>query len=225
MLLGCIIKDIKKKLKFFYLSFIFLAIFTSPLLLNLFASKWDISPTSFEKLPKVSCVIVLGGFGSEDKEHHGYFNFSGDRFLEGLKIIESGHSGKILITGGNASLSPSAFREADWVKKELNNFNIPDSSILIENQSRNTKENATLSKKLLEQYHLAPPYILITSAFHMRRSLYIFKKNGMEVIPFPCNYIAGRNAFSPEQLIPNADVLSYWSFYIKEFIGYFVYKL
>jgi uncharacterized SAM-binding protein YcdF (DUF218 family) len=95
----------------------------------------------------------------------------------------------LLFTGGNASLKPTGFREADWISAELNSYRISKDEILIEKDSRNTLENAQFSKKLLEAKGLPPPYLLITSAFHMRRSLQTFKNAGLNVIPYSCNYI------------------------------------
>jgi len=73
----------------------------------------------------------------------------------------------------------------------------------------------------LDSAKLKPPYLLVTSAFHMRRSLMIFKKAGMDVIPYPANYIVRRKAVISD-LVPSAEPLFYWTFYIKEVVGYVV---
>lgn len=198
-------------------------IFSNPFLLNLFARYWDID--TVETNTKYSCAIILGGFVSEDQNGEGYFNHSSDRFIQALKLKTSGITNKLLFTGGNADLNPSGFREATWISNQLNAFNIPDSCILIENQSRNTLENARFSKALLEKNRLAPPYLLVTSAFHMRRSILTFKEMGVEVIPYSSNYIAGRDKLTFDDFLPRLDILSTWNFYIKEVVGFWAYKL
>ena len=197
-------------------------IFSNGWILDQFARAWDIKtypPTN----QRYSCAIVLGGFAGEDINGAGYFNSSSDRFISGLKLITQKKASTILISGGNGSLIKSEFQEADFVKTQLNILNIPDSLILVENKSRNTLENASLTKKLLETKHLEPPYLLVTSAFHMRRSLYTFKAAGLEVLPYPCDFKAGNTKLYYDDFLPNAGVMDTWSMYIKEVIGYIVY--
>jgi uncharacterized SAM-binding protein YcdF (DUF218 family) len=195
-----------------------LIIFSNPLLFNQFAKIWDIPPYKPDG-KKYSCVIVLGGFSSGESKGKGYFSFSADRFIQGVKSLNRKQASHILITGGTGSLLSDEYKEAEWANKQLQEFGIPDSVILIENDSRNTKENAKFSKTLLEKSKLPPPYLLVTSAFHMRRSLMIFKNAGINVVPYPANYIASRR-FVITDFIPEASILFYWNIYIKEVIGY-----
>lgn len=202
-------------------AFSLLLIFTNPFLLNQFARYWDIEQNTDNN--RYSCAIVLGGFVSEDERAEGYFNGSADRFIQALKLAISQKASTLLFTGGNGNLKPSGFREAKWLSAEIKSYNIPDSAVLFESQSRNTLENAAFSKKIIEQRNLAPPYLLVTSAFHMRRSLLTFRKAGLEVVPYSCNYIAGRERVSPSSFTPDARILSTWNFYIKEVLGYVAY--
>lgn len=194
-----------------------LILFTNPFLFNQFAQSWDIAPYKPDS-KKYSCAIVLGGFSSADG-NEGFFSPSADRFIQGIKLLSTGQTSRLLITGGSGSLIPGKFREAIWVKKQLHEFNYPDSAILIESASRNTLENARFSKVLLDSAKLPPPYLLVTSAFHMRRSLMIFKKAGIDVVPYPANYLSMGQATASD-FIPEAGVLSSWNIYIKEVVGY-----
>lgn len=196
-------------------------LFTNTYLLNLFARFWDIDGKDLEG--NYSCAIILGGFVSEDQYGNGYFNNASDRFIQAIKLQRSKKVDHLLFSGGNADINPSAFREAGWVKKELKYYGIADSSVLIERGSRNTFENAEFSKAILMSRNLRPPYLLVTSAFHMRRSLQTFKKMNVDVLPYPCNYIAGREKTTIGSFIPSADTLLKWNVYIKEVIGYSVY--
>ena len=216
---GLIVKNSRLKRKFLTSSIIILYLFSIPVLLNWFADRWDIGPVQLKNQRPYSCAIVLGGFSSEDSNGNGFFNTSADRFIQGLKLITTGKASHILITGGNAAIFHDNFTESDWVKTQLTEFKVPDSCILIENRSRNTIENAAFSKVMLNNGHLLPPYILITSGFHMRRSLGIFEHTKIDVIPDACNYIDGKGKFSFTDLLPNAGTFSDWDFYIKEVIG------
>jgi uncharacterized SAM-binding protein YcdF (DUF218 family) len=198
-----------------------LLLLPAPFFLKAFEKAWDIAPYQANN-KKYSCVIVLGGFSSGGKMAGGYFNSSADRFIQGVKVMETKQASHILISGGNGQLNPGEFREATWVKTQLTAFNIPDSLILVESNSKNTIGNAQFSKILLAKKHLPPPYLLVTSAFHMRRSLMIFKKAGMDVVPYPANYLGSEVSFSLNSFLPEANTLANWEYYTKEVVGYVV---
>lgn len=219
LIAGLIVKRAKLKQRLLLTSFILLIIFSNPFLFDQFANLWDIKPVPLKSNGQFSCVIVLGGFAGDDDKGNGVFNASADRFIQGLKLFTTGKASHILISGGNGNLLADSFRESDWVKTQLLEFKVPDSCILIENKSRNTIENAAFSKVLLQKSHLQSPYILVTSAFHMRRSLGIFKKAGIDVVPYPCNSMRSSGVFSFSKLMPDADVLGKWNFYTKEVVG------
>jgi uncharacterized SAM-binding protein YcdF (DUF218 family) len=218
-ILALILKRPHLKRRFLIISVALLLIFSNHFLFNQFAGHWNIKPVPLKNSGQYSCAIVLGGFAGEGINGHGSFNGYADRFIQGLKLLNTGKVSHILISSGNGSLMPGKFREADWVKTQLELLNVPDSCILIEDRSRNTLENAAFSKSVLQENHLAPPYILVTSAFHMRRSLAVFKKEKIDVVPYPCNYFAGSKKISVLDFIPDAEVFGGWELYIKELIG------
>lgn len=213
-------KQSKRRQNFFIASIVTLYLFSNFFLFSLFARHWDIPAT----LPHgtYNCAIVLGGFSGTDQYDRGQFGPAADRFIQGVKLYETGTVSHILITGGNGNLLAGSFREATWVKAQLKAFNIPDSAILIESNSKNTIENARFSDKVLKQSHLTGPYLLVTSAFHMRRSIMIFKKAGLNVIPYSSNFITGSKITFDDYFIPNSSALSNWNFYTKEVVGYIV---
>jgi uncharacterized SAM-binding protein YcdF (DUF218 family) len=225
LVIGVVTKKPKLKKYSFRISLILFILFSNPFLLNSFAKWWDVKETSLPEGTNYSCVIVLGGFTSEDANGNGYFSVAADRFIQAVKLKAQGKVDRILISGGNGNLLPSDFRESDWVASQLRTLRIPDSTILAENRSRNSYENALFSKKLLDSAGLKPPYLLITSAFHMRRAFSTYRKNGVNVIPFPCNYIAGRGKTLFSDFIPSAWTLATWQVYIKEIVGYGVYAI
>lgn len=212
-------KNPKLKRKCLLWGFILLWIFSTPLFLNLLAKAWDVPTGNLEPGKTYSVAIILGGFAGDGNTGKGAFNGAADRFIQGTLLQRTGKVKKILISGGNGLLFNDGFKEADWVKSQLLALQIPDSCILVENESRNTLENASLTKNLLVKNRQHGPYLLVTSAFHMRRSLQIFKSRGVNVIPYTCNYIAGRGNISFIDLVPDAGVISTWSLYIKEIIG------
>ncbi|RZA01840.1 MAG: YdcF family protein [Moraxellaceae bacterium] len=94
--------------------------------------------------------------------------------------------------------------------------------MLIERNSKNTIENAKFSKVMLDEAGLKPPYLLVTSAFHMRRSLMIYKHAGMNVVPYPAHFLVGDGRVTFDKFLPDAQILAHWGYYVKEMIGYAV---
>lgn len=216
-----IIKNKKWKKRLFISAGIVFYVFSIPFIFEKFGRLWDVStypPTN----ARYSCVIVLGGFSSAGGVDGGHFTNAADRFIQSAKLLTTKRASHILISGGNGNLVPGEFREATWVKTQLNKLNIPDSLILIESNSRNTLENARFSKVLLDSAGLKQPYLLVSSAFHLRRSLMIFKHAGMDVVAYPSNFMTGDNRLSFDKFIPASETLTHWAFYTKEIVGYAV---
>lgn len=223
LLFACFAKRKKHRRVAIIASVVLLLFFSDPFLLNQFAILWDIQTTTLKK-QNYSCALILGGYINEDNSGHGFLNAASDRFIQGIKLKENGTVNHLLFTGGSANLVPDKFNftEGNWIRSEMRNYNIADSALMFEKKSRNTIENIQFSKQILEAKHLPPPYVLVTSAFHMRRALLICKKANLEVVPYPCNYFAGKGLFTFADFIPSAQTLSDWNIYIKELVGYVV---
>jgi uncharacterized SAM-binding protein YcdF (DUF218 family) len=188
---------------------------------NLIGNLWDVAP-SRAPAPKYSAVIVLGGFVSEGKNGQGYFNAAIDRFNTATDLLATGKAQHLLFTGGNADINPNGFSEAPFIKQQLKKLNFADSLILLDGKARNTFENAANAKAILIQANLKPPYLLVTSAYHMRRAQLIFKKAGLDVVPYPCDYLTTKGTVLPSDIIPGTDALGKCNLYIKEMVGYIV---
>jgi uncharacterized SAM-binding protein YcdF (DUF218 family) len=222
LIIALITKRIKRRRRLIIAVIIILYLFSIEAVAGLADGAWDYQPpTSVQRAP-YSCAIVLGGFASTDKHGKGYFNNAADRFIQGMLLLSTGKVRRLMVTGGSGDLMPGSFKEATWAKARLQELKIPDSSILIEYKSRNTIENAKFSKRVLDSAHLQPPYLLVTSSFHMRRALMIFRKQGIDVIPYPHDYLEGQGALGIDSFIPDVSVFRGWSYYLKEMVGYVV---
>ncbi len=225
MLCGAAAKNQRKSRHIFIAAVVVLFIFSDPFLLNRFAAWWDYKRPALNSAKSYSCAIILGGFASEDAEGRGYFNGSADRFIQGLRLKATGQAAHLLITGGNASINPDHFSEGNWVAGELKVIHMPDTAVLIESHARNTDENARYSKMLLSKARLQPPYLLVTSAFHMRRALAVFQHEGVAVIPYAGNFGGNGGSITADDFIPAASVMDGWTLYFKEVIGLLIVKL
>jgi uncharacterized SAM-binding protein YcdF (DUF218 family) len=199
-------------------------IFSSPLLINWYGHKWQWPRAVISGKKHYSCGIVLGGFASIDADNTAYFNGAADRFIQILKLYKLGVIEHILVSGGNGKKVHKDFGEAAFTKQELLVMGVPDSSIIVEDRSDNTADNARNSKQLLDSLQFTEPYLLITSASHMRRAYKIFLHAGIPVTPFACNYSGANKPFTFRSLLPSFGVLSDWDGYLKEAAGYWWYR-
>ncbi|GAB3927831.1 YdcF family protein [Mucilaginibacter myungsuensis] len=200
---------------------VMLLLFSNAWLFNIVARSWEYRAVKLPDSARYSCAIVLGGFVSTSDGKEGHFNESFDRFFQGVKLYRAGKASHVLVTGGSSLLLPNGFSEGEWTRGQMKRFGVPDSAVLIEGKARNTMENAKLSAVVLQQKGLKPPYLLVTSANHMRRSVMIFKKNNIDVQPYPSNIQTvkiGWPVFS--DIIPEPYIIMAWGGFLKELIGY-----
>ncbi|MES2567652.1 MAG: YdcF family protein [Bacteroidota bacterium] len=173
-------------------------------------------------------AIVLGGMGRIDERQKRFdFGYSGDRLFQTLELYHKKRVSKLLVTGGSGSISKPHHREAAYIKKYLQAISIPDSSIIIENESKNTYENGIYTKRILDSLQFKGSILLVTSSFHMRRSLAIFQKAGYKnLTPYVTNKITGLRKFEFDYcFIPNTDALFSLNLIIHEIVGFVMYKV
>lgn len=144
-----------------------------------------------QNLPeKVDGIIVLGGIVNETiTKSRGQTTVGGtiSRLLEFAILSKKYPEAKLVFTGGSGKLLNQNIKEADVLEPLLDVLGIDKDRMIYENKSRNTYENATLSKALINP---GPDenWILITSAFHIPRSVGVFRKAGWNVISYPVDY-------------------------------------
>ena len=174
---------------------------------------------------KFDAGILLGGMiNLSSSDENILFNEYNDRLLNTLELFHKGIIKKIIISGASGSLS-SDMKEADIIKSFLIRIGVPREKIIVENQSKNTHENATYTELICRELEMDKySFLLITSDYHMRRSLSCFKKTGLNITPFVKE--SDEFHFDLEYLIvPQTNVLFKWKVLFHEIIGYFAYKI
>lgn len=140
---------------------------------------------------RIDGIVVLGGgMDGEVNSVRGGFelNRSGDRFVETLRLALRHPEAKIVIAGGPAALVQQE-PEALAGRRFFEAFGVAAERILIDDQSRNTEENARYAKQLAGTTD-GQSWLLVTSAFHMPRAVGLFRKAGFPAIPWPADYLA-----------------------------------
>ena len=165
-------------------------------------------PQSIERLPQSDIVIVLGGVGADVGD-------PANRIMYALRIYRAGKAPLILVSGGN-----DAQRIADLLVK----LGAPSSALILETESRNTRENAVNTAAVFKQ-HGWRNGLLVTSGAHMPRALAAFQKVGLNVTPAAMDIHPGQLLFpSFLDLLPDAFALALTMSAIKEMIGLCVYS-
>lgn len=169
--------------------------------------------------------LVLGGFSKKDTSlNRAVFFDANDRLMQAIKALKQGQIKKIMISSGSASVLYQELKEADAVYGYLREIGIPDSSIIIENQSRNTLENILFSQKILDSLGIQSKVLVFSSAWHNPR-VKLCLKNTMKADLFACNYLSDKKRdYSPSNLlVPTAAALSNAELLFKEWVGYVFY--
>lgn len=177
-------------------------------------------------LKDAQAIVVLAG-GSYD----GVPDFDGAgqnsesttvRLAAGLRLHRALHLPMVL-SGGR--LFDDKDTEASLEYRFLRACGVEDRDLIKEDKSRNTAENAKFVKPIYQQQKYTK-VILVTSAFHMPRSVALFRREGMEVIPYPTDYKTDktlrRNAFA---FTPSADCVYHSSIALKEYLGIMAVKM
>lgn len=150
-----------------------------------------------QKLPvSVDGIIALGGVvDAYESEKRGQFQIGSaiERITSLVELAQKYPEAKVVFTGGTGSATLPQYKEADGVKKFLSLFRIDQDRVIYERESRNTFENAKLSKELLKPQP-EETWILVTSAFHMPRAVGVFRKQGWNVIAYPVDFEAPSDA-------------------------------
>jgi uncharacterized SAM-binding protein YcdF (DUF218 family) len=182
----------------------------------------DYPPTALSVTSQAGAIVLLGGAtrGDTHMSSLGDLNQQADRLVHAVALYKAGKAPRILVTGGGQR---GARPEAELMRDLLEVMGVPRKAILLERRSRDTYQNALNSAVLLNNLHIRK-ILLVTSAFHMRRSEALFALQGLEVIPAPTDY---QRLVMPPVLprwLPGVENLARTTIALHEHLGYWVYR-
>ena len=145
-------------------------------------------------------IVVLGGAIDPDLSAvHGQaiFTRSADRIVATAVLARQYPKARIVFSGGNANLlADDSAKEADYALSALEELGVAKERLAAERLSRNTVENAEFVKAVANPKP-GERWLLVTSAFHMPRSIGLFRKAGFSVEAYPVDWRASKlKAFS-----------------------------
>ncbi|WP_420149672.1 YdcF family protein [Spirosoma sp.] len=214
----------------------------NPFLMNELALWWEYPIQVDLPVPTGSsariAVVLTGGMTNARKEVPGSkrernarFNLGreADRAGQALYLYKSGAVQKIIVSGGIGNLpfrARDVSDEGHTVAQFLMTAGVSPTDVLLESKSLNTHENAVFSVQMLQKAFHTNRCVLVTSAWHMRRAVGCFEKEGAMVTPFPGSFLSGRRSFAvAEWLLPNEETFFNAYYLTRELVGYVTYKV
>lgn len=207
---------------------------------NAWVSKYMIRSLEWQnipgtQIPNAEAIVVLGGATKSATWPRPTVDLSeaGDRVIYAAQLYFQKKAPIIILSGGRIDWRGSGSPESADMATILTSIGVPAAAIIQESDSLNTYQNAVNVRKILEARGIKK-VLLITSAMHTPRSLKIFKRQGIDVIPTPTDFLVSQGELeeltnTPKaailNLLPDTNNLNQFTSALKEYFGTFIYGL
>lgn len=178
-----------------------------------------LSLQSVESAPTADAIVVLGG-GISKAEELSFPDMAdgADRIWHGARLYKAGKAPIVIVSGTNDLYSTVPL---------LVDLGVPREAIVVDNESRNTYENSRFTEDLLladiEDVSTPKRILLVTSAWHMTRSLGNFSQTSLEAFPAPADFKAHSSMYGRQHwwtwIAPTPDNFWQVGMYAKEWLG------
>ncbi|MEM8505672.1 MAG: YdcF family protein [Cyanobacteria bacterium P01_D01_bin.1] len=216
---------------------LFILFFSSnPVVSNKLLSSLEWQYLPLDPIPPADAIVVLGGATVPALAPRPWVEVgeAGDRILYAARLYNQGRAPKLILSGGRVQWRGGSDQsEADDMKAFAMAMNVPEADVILEGNSLNTRQNAVNVKEILEAQSI-DSVLLVTSAVHMPRSVAIFRKLNIDVVPAPTDYLVttptdGAKKTTIEgrilNLLPHAEATQQFTRAMKEYVGFVVYRL
>jgi uncharacterized SAM-binding protein YcdF (DUF218 family) len=172
-------------------------------------------------------IIVLGGpIDADLSAAHGVpvITAASDRIITGATLAHRYPNARLVYSGGSGNLLSNDAKEADYATALFQGLGIPKSRITMERQSRNTKENAEFSREIVKPKR-GERWLLVTSAYHMPRSIGLFRAAGFAVEAYPVDWKIGTREDLFRYYVTGNDGLQLVDTGAREWLGLIAYRV
>jgi uncharacterized SAM-binding protein YcdF (DUF218 family) len=169
-------------------------------------------------------IVVLGGGSKVSSPAEGgapaLTEESTGRLVYGVRLARRMPL-PLVFTGGRALGREDRPSEAEAAARVAKSLGVPEERLLLEERSRTTWENGLY---VSEEFESRTP-LLVTSAWHMPRAVYSFRKHGMEPVPAPTLYRSDSAPPLPTDFLPSSGGFERSSLALHEYLGLLYYWL
>ena len=192
-------------------------------LLRPLENRYPVPPV--EAIDHYTGIIVLGGALAYPDSFAAHaqvpLNEAAERMTVPVGLIRQHPSLELVFSGGEGRLLTTGVTEAALARVFYQQQGLDMVKVHLEDGSRNTRENAQQVAILLgERCH--EPWLLVTSAWHMPRSMAEFEAVGCKVTPYPVDFRTGTSTPLTEYSL--AHSLLRWQTALHEWLGLLVYQ-
>lgn len=172
------------------------------------------------EIEKTDAIVILtGGYNKNQTDFDGIGQIAtkaANRFIMSLRLYNALRI-PIIISG--------TIEETTIASRTLKACGIKEEDIFIEGNSRNTVENAINTTQLCHEMKIQK-ILLVTSAFHLPRSVTLFRREGLNVIPYPADYRSKQlKKNTLLSFTPSHYILCNSSIALKEYLGILFLKI
>jgi uncharacterized SAM-binding protein YcdF (DUF218 family) len=172
-------------------------------------------------------IVVLGGpIDADLSAAHGVavVSAAGDRLIAAAALARRYPNARLVYTGGSANLISNDAKEADYATALFESLGVSKARLVMERRARNTQENAEFSK-VIAAPKSGERWLLVTSAYHMPRSIGLFRKAGFPVEPYPVDWRVGGRAYLMNFHNFSIDGLASVDVAVREWMGLAAYRI
>ena len=211
-----------KKFKFIFL----LSSFSLYALSNMFVADILLMPletpynVTLDKSRKADAIVVLGGGSIAGSANLPLSNDAYKRAIWALMIAKQTNLPLYFSGAGLYKKYTEADAFTDSVNEIKNNLHVKNISLHVENKSLDTYQNAKFSKQLLKKQGIENPTIfLVTSAYHMKRSIKLYRHFGFNVIPAATDFKISNIPKNNWDYFPNIGAFMKSYIALHEYVG------
>ena len=225
VLIFLIVSLFSKRRFYLFLALLVLLVSSNPMVGNYLMKKleYPYQPITMSSIKENDAVVVLSGMLRQvgNKKYSTYEFNDPDRFFAGIDLIKQSRADKLIFTAGQLPWTDNGSPEGYILKNKAISLGIPGEILVTENVKNTYEESIAVTKMIPNDSSI----ILVTSAFHMHRSKYLFEKQGFKVMPFPVDFKSSNQKLTIISFLPKVEAFLKTSLYIRENIGRLYYKL
>lgn len=179
---------------------------------------------SWNKVEQVDAIVVLGGGASENAPHiDGRGMLTGDSLARAMTAyrLYTKLNKPIIASGGAVN---GHRPESDIAKDLFQRLGVKEQFVIVETSSKDTNGNAVFVGAICHRRGWNK-IVLVTSAYHMKRSLMLFGRYFSDIVPYPTDYKTIRTGYGYYSFLPDASNFADIALALREYLGIIFYRI